>query len=73
MASVSEIKAKIAKKREFLKQVPIVRKEIKELEVQLKAAEVDELTKVLSKGGIDIEALKRAVTEGNIVLPDKSN
>ena len=69
MATVSEIKARIAKKRDFLKQVPTVKKEIKELEMQLKAAEVDELTKVLSEGGIDIEELKKAVTEGNIVLP----
>jgi len=73
MASISEIKAKIAKKREFLKQVPTVKKEIKELEMQLKIAEAEELAKLLNDKSISVEILKKAIADGSIVLPDENS
>ena len=69
-SNVEKIKAEIEKKKAYLRQVPTVKKELKDLEAQLKAAEIDDLAKTLSNTGIDIEALKRAIIEGNIVLPD---
>ena len=70
MASVSEIKAQIEKKKDYLNQVPTVKKELKFLESQLKTAEVEEFAAFLNDKKIEIETLKKAIIEGNIVLPD---
>ena len=70
MASVSEIKAQIEKKQEYLSQVPIVKKEIKILEAQLKTAEAEELADFLKENKIDVDTLKKGILDGSITLCD---